>query len=450
MDAGPTAPLVVLAIVLLAVGGALAAVETALFRVSRSDVTRLAHDRRAGASALLAVLDSGPRAVNTAIFLRVAFEMGAAVCAALAVQSVVHTWWAVLLIAGTVITAASFVLAGVSPRTVGRQHPLGVALKMAPTLRAATVLLAPLAQLLVLLGNAMTPGRGFRHGPFVSEDELRELVDLAGEADLIEAEERRMIQSVFEIGETRVREVMVPRPDMVVLPMGVSLEESMGVFLRSGFSRIPVIGEGGVDDPVGVLYLKDVARRLHSGHEGNETMQVERAMRPPYFVPESLRVETLLRQMQGHLQTVADDHSTGPSGHVALVVDEYGGTAGLVTIEDLVEEVVGEIADEYDRDAPVVEDLGPDSYRVSARLPIDDLADLFDIEIDEDEVDSVGGLLAKVIGSVPIPGSSGESHGLVLTAEGLVGRRNQVASVLVHRPQPLASAGAAEENDSDD
>ncbi len=196
----------------------------------------------------------------------------------------------------------------------------------------------------------------------------------------------------------------------------------MHLFLRSGFSRIPVIGES-TDDPLGVLYLKDVARRLHSGHPGNDEMAVERAMRPAVFVPESKTVDALLREMQGE------------AAHVALVVDEYGGIAGLVTIEDLVEEIVGEIADEYDRDPPQVEELEEGTYRLSARLPIDDLAELFDVEIEEDEVDSVGGLLAKALGRVPIPGASTAVHGIVLTAELTEGRRNRITSVLAHREE---------------
>ncbi len=453
-QAAPAGWLIILAVLLVAVAGAFASMETAMVRVSRQEASRLAAERRRGAADLVIVLDEGPRAVNAAIFLRVACEMAAAVCVTLAVGSWLPRWWSALLIAAALTSIASFVLAGVSPRTVARQHPMGVALALAPLLRALTVLLGPVAGLLVLLGNAVTPGRGFRNGPFTSEDELRELVDIASETDVIEADERRMIQSVFEIGETRVREVMVPRTDMVTLPAGTSLETSMGVFLRSGFSRIPVIGDEGIDEPLGVLYLKDVARRLHSGHLGNESMPVERAMRPPFFVPESQRVDSLLRVMQGHLRLGEEAEEArqgqpttgqlaqvqGRSGHVALVVDEYGGTAGMVTIEDLVEEVIGEISDEYDREAPAVESLGPDAYRVTARLPIDDLADLFDLEIEEDEVDSVAGLLGKELGTVPIPGATATCHGLVLTAEGLVGRRNKVASVLVHRARQDAIA----------
>lgn len=419
----PAGLFVTLAIVLVVLAGVFAAAETALVRVGRSDAARLVAEGRRGAGPLATLVENGASSLNVAIFLRVTCEAAAAVCVALAVDAFVQRWWAVLLVATAVMAAASYVVVGVSPRTIARQNPEQVGLAVAPTLRAGTRLLGPVARLLVVVGNVVTPGRGFRQGPFASEDELRDLVDLASESEVIEAEERRMIHSVFELGDTIVREVMVPRTDMVTVEQGTGLEDAMHLFLRSGFSRIPVIGES-TDDPLGVLYLKDVARRLHSGHPENDEMAVERAMRPAVFVPESKTVDSLLREMQGD------------AAHVALVVDEYGGIAGLVTIEDLVEEIVGEIADEYDRDPPQVEPLEEGTYRLSARLPIDDLAELFDVEIDEDEVDSVGGLLAKAIGRVPIPGATTTVHGVVLTAERTEGRRNRITSVLAHREAP--------------
>ena len=416
----PAGLFITLAVVLVVLAGVFAAAETALARVGRSDAARLVAEGRRGAAALAVLVERGASSLNVAIFLRVTCEAAAAVCVALAVDAFVQRWWAVLLVATAVMAAASYVVVGVSPRTIARQNPEQVGLVVAPALRAGTRLLGPVARLLVVVGNVVTPGRGFRHGPFASEDELRDLVDLASESDAIEAEERRMIHSVFELGDTIVREVMVPRTDMVTVEQGTGLEDAMHLFLRSGFSRIPVIGES-TDDPLGVLYLKDVARRLHSGHPENDEMAVERAMRPAVFVPESKTVDSLLREMQGD------------AAHVALVVDEYGGIAGLVTIEDLVEEIVGEIADEYDRDPPQVEALEEGTYRLSARLPIDDLAELFDVEIEEDEVDSVGGLLAKALGRVPIPGATAAVHGIVLTAELTEGRRNRITSVLAHR-----------------
>ncbi len=418
----PSALLVVLGVVLVALAGLFAAAETAMVRVSRVDAAKRKAEGRRGAAALVRVLDDPAPVVNVTIFLRVAAEAAAAVCVALVVDTQVQRWWVVLLIATAVMGSLSFVLVGVSPRTVARQHPERVALLMAPVLRAVTTFLGPIARLLVVIGNAVTPGKGYREGPFASESELRDLVDLATESEVIEAIERKMIHSVFELGDTLVREVMVPRTDMVTVECGTPLEKAMRLFLRSGFSRIPVTGDG-VDDPLGVLYLKDVARRLHSDHPENATLVVERAMRPPVFVPESKPVDALLREMQGE------------SAHVALVVDEYGGIAGLVTIEDLVEEIVGEIADEYDRGAATVESLDDGVFRVSARLSIDEMAELFGVEIEEDEVDSVGGLLAKTLGKVPIAGSAARVAGLELTAERMEGRRNRIATVLVTREQ---------------
>ncbi len=292
-----------------------------------------------------------------------------------------------------------------------------------------TRVLYPLARLLVLIGNALTPGTGLRYGPFASEAELRQLVDIAQESQLIEAGEQKMIHSVIELGDTLTREVMVPRTDVVSVDRGTTLHSAMSLFLRSGFSRVPVLGEGH-DDVIGVLYLKDVARRLHEAPEAGQTQQVEALMRPPVFVPDSKRVDALLREMQH-------------AGHAAVVIDEYGGTAGLVTIEDILEEIVGEIADEYDIDHPEVEDAGNGELRVSARLHLDELGDLFGMELDDEDVDTVGGLLAKALGRVPIAGAQVRIAGLVLTAERFEGRRHNLATILVHRDSDSGSPGAS-------
>ena len=228
-----------------------------------------------------------------------------------------------------------------------------------------------------------------------------------------------MIHSVFELGDTVAREVMVPRTDMVTVDSEKTLRSAMSLFLRSGFSRIPVVGDGS-DDILGLLYFKDVVRRVNADHDAG-SLPVTTQMRPMHYIPESKPVDDLLREMQR-------DQS-----HFAVVVDEYGGTAGLVTIEDIIEEIVGEIADEYDREAPGVEDLGDGTFRVPATMDIDDLADLFDVEIDEEEVDTVGGLIGKSIGRVPIVGSRAEVSGLALTAERMAGRRHRIASVIVER-----------------
>ena len=250
--------------------------------------------------------------------------------------------------------------------------------------------------------------------------ELRELVDLAAESSVIESDESKMIQSVFELGDTVVREVMVPRPDLVFIEQGKTLRQTMSLCLRSGYSRLPVIDEN-LDDIVGMAYLKDVARRVYDNHAAESTERVDSIMRPCLFVPDSKKAGELLREMQA-------DHT-----HVAIVVDEYGGTAGMVTIEDILEEIVGEITDEYDTETPDVVALPDGSYRISARCDVDDLAELFEVRIQDDDVDSVGGLLAKHLGLVPIPGSEVEVAGLRLRAERPTGRRNRIATVHVSR-----------------
>ena len=278
----------------------------------------------------------------------------------------------------------------------------------------------PLASLLTLFGNAITPGKGFRDGPFASEVELRELVDMAEERGVVERGEREMIQSVFELGDTIAREVMVPRTEVVWIERSKTVPQALALALRSGFSRIPVTGEN-ADDVIGVVYLKDLARRAQDS-ERARTTTVDEVMRQVPYVPESKPVDELLREMQS-LRT-----------HLAIVIDEYGGTAGLVTIEDILEEIVGEITDEYDVESAPIERIDDDTARVTARLAVEDLAELFDVEIpDRDDVETVGGLLADALGRVPIPGAHAEVFGLELMAESAGGRRNRIDTVLVKR-----------------
>jgi magnesium and cobalt exporter, CNNM family len=393
--------------------------ESALQRMSRVRAHELLAQGRPGAQALDRIVGDSAAYLSTTTFLRVVFEATTAVMITFAVAELVDGFWKALLIAIGIMALVSFVVVGVSPRTLGRQHADTVALAAAPVVVWLRRVLGPVSQLLVTVGNAVTPGRGFRDGPFQSESELRDLVDLAGERALIEAEERQMLHSVFELGDTVAREVMVPRTDMVTIDADRSGQQAMSLFLRSGFSRIPVVGEDS-DDVLGLLYFKDVVLRLNGDSEA-AILPVERMMRPMHFVPESKPVDDLLREMQR-------DQS-----HFAIVVDEYGGTAGLVTIEDILEEIVGEIADEYDREAPGVEALEGGIVRVPATMDIDDLAELFDVTIDEEEVDTVGGLIGKTIGRVPIVGSYAEVAGLGLTAEKLAGRRHRIASVIVRR-----------------
>jgi CBS domain containing-hemolysin-like protein len=324
------------------------------------------------------------------------------------------------------MTVVLYVLVGVGPRTLGRQHAYGVALATAGVVRLLGRVLGPVATLLILIGNALTPGRGFRDGPFSSEVELRELVDMAEERGVVESGERQMIHSVFELGDTIAREVMVPRTDVVWIERTKTVRQALALCLRSGFSRLPVMGES-VDDVVGVIYLKDLVRRSQNGPDIRGP-KVEEVMRPPTFVPESKPVDELLRDMQA--QRI----------HIAIVVDEYGGFAGLVTIEDILEEIVGEIADEHDAfQRPPVEELPDGSMRVTARLSVQDLAELFSVELPEDDdVETVGGLLARALGRVPIEGAQAEVGGLRLVAESTGGRRNRIDTLRVCRVSEIA------------
>jgi CBS domain containing-hemolysin-like protein len=301
----------------------------------------------------------------------------------------------------------------------------------APLVRATRLLIGPIANALVALGNRVTPGRP-RSATFSSEQQLLSMVDEATELDVLEEDDRELIHSIFEFNDTVVREIMVPRTDMVTIDCDAAVGVAMDLFLNKGVSRMPVIGED-IDEVLGVLYLKDLARVIHeqpNALEGSAVTAQELA-RPALFVPESQKADSLLRQMQLE------------SNHLAMVVDEYGGIAGLVTLEDLIEELVGDISDEYDREDAEVEELGEGRFRVSARLPIDELGDLFGLELDDDDVDSVGGLITKVLGRLPVVGSTATHSGLVLMAERTEGRRKQLRTVLVERDQALIDAQAA-------
>ncbi|MFW6775471.1 hemolysin family protein [Nocardioides sp. CPCC 205120] len=408
---------------LVVVAGLIAAADAALSGFSRARAEELGAEGRTGATYLLRVLDDPPRYLNSLILLRLLAEVAAIVLVTLQVDESVRSWWGSVLLTVAIMLVVSFVAIGVAPRTLGRQHPERVALGSAAPVWALTRLLGPLPRLLILVGNALTPGRGFREGPFSSETELRELVDLAEASAVIESGERKMIHSVFEFGDTIAREVMVPRPDVVFVERHRNLRQTMSLFLRSGYSRMPVVGEN-LDEVLGFAYLKDIARLDFEDREGDAdiTERIEDHMRPAHHVPDSKSVASLLAEMQASRQ------------HIAVVVDEYGGTAGIVTIEDILEEIVGEIADEHDVAEVDVEKIGDDVWRVSSRFPVDHLDDLFEgFDVEEEDVDSVGGLMAKHLGLVPIPGSTVDAHGLRLRAEGVRGRRNKISTVVVTR-----------------
>jgi CBS domain containing-hemolysin-like protein len=420
----------VAAALLVGVAGVLSAADAAINRVSRVSVDTYERQGRRGVDSLRAVLGDPARYVNVALFLRAVARITSVVLVAVVAVDAFAARWEAVLVSASVMVVIDYVVVGVAPRTLGRQHAARIALVTAPFVYRLATVLSPLTKALILLGNALTPGKGFRDGPFASEAELRDLVDLAEERSLIEDQERQMIHSVFELGETLSREVMVPRTDMVFIERHKTLRQALSLGLRSGFSRIPVIGDN-EDDVVGVVYLKDIAKRVFDHRESESTQKVESVMRPAFFVPDSRAADELLKDMQGSRT------------HIAVVVDEYGGVAGLVTIEDILEEIVGEITDEYDIDVgPTLEELDDGSVRVSARLHVDDLVEALDTHLDDEvleDVETVGGLLAKYLGRVPIPGATVDVGGLRLCAEAAQGRRNQVGTIVVTR---LTSADA--------
>jgi CBS domain containing-hemolysin-like protein len=395
-------------------------IDAALSQVSPARAAEMARDDVRGADVLHAVALEASRHISLLLLLRLICEVAATTVVALVA---VDTWgfgWPAALVTIGAMTVVTFVVIGVGPRTLGRQHAYSVALATARLTRWLGRVLGPLSQMLILLGNALTPGRGFRAGPFGTQVELRELVDLAEKRGVVEHDERDMIHSVFSLGSTIAREVMVPRTDVVWIERSKSVGQALALALRSGFSRIPVVGEN-VDDVVGVVYLKDLVRRTQSSQDAEKNLRVGDVMRGAEFVPESKPADELLREMQARRI------------HMAIVIDEYGGTAGLVTIEDVLEEIVGEITDEYDVERPPVEHLDGGGVRVTARLPVEDLGELFGVVLPTDEVETVGGLLAQALGRVPIPGATAVVQGLELVAESVGGRRNRIDTVLVHR-----------------
>jgi CBS domain containing-hemolysin-like protein len=406
----------VIAGILLLVAAGLGIVETAVAHVSRLRVEEMVRDGRRGAARLERVVGDAATNLNVLLLARTVAEMLATTLAAVVCQRQLATWQAVL-VAGIGMALLHYILGGVGARSLGRQSSDRVALLSSGIVLALGAVTGAFTRLLIAVGSALVPGKVARDSGFTSEAELRDMVDLAEERQVIESSEREMIHSVFELGETLVREVMVPRTDMVWIEHDKTVRQALSLALRSGYSRIPVVRDN-EDDIVGVIYLKDLARRAYDG-EGHTVERVEDAMRPAYLIPDSKPVDELLRDMQAKRV------------HVAVVIDEYGGTAGLVTIEDILEEIVGEIADEYDRETPRLEELEDGSIRVSVRLPIDDLEERFGVRFDLEDVETVGGLLAAELGRVPIAGATIDCQGLHFLAEAAKGRRNKVGTVLI-------------------
>jgi CBS domain containing-hemolysin-like protein len=426
------AGLLLAALVLVVLGGLLAASDAALSVLSRADLDEIAATSRSR-RAIEAISDDVGAHVNALNFFRVIAETAAAVLVTIALVRVFDTWWLALVVSVLVMTAVSFVLVGSSPRSVGRAHPEALVKTSGGLVRGVRIVLGPFANLLVALGDRVTPGRT-ASSSVSSEEQLLSLVDEAAERSVLEADDRELIHSVFEFSDTIVREVMVPRTDMTTVDGDDTIAAVMERFLASGVSRMPVLGRDS-DDVLGVVYLRDLARALYQD-PSSATKKVRKRLRPVEFVPESKPADDTLRLMQAK------------KNHLLLVVDEYGGVAGLVTMEDLIEELVGDISDEYDRVVVDRAEIGPGAWRISARLPVDELGDLFGIELDDDDVDTAGGLLTKELGHLAATGDSVTVHGLVLTAERVEGKRRHLITMLVERSAALRDAEHALEDET--
>lgn len=412
-------------ILLLSFAGFLAATESALTSISRVLIEQLESKR--GGELLRRFSQQPAKYLNVILLVRKTCELTATVLLAAILLRNYSSAQAMSLTV-LIMVIVSYVVVGVGPRTLGKQHPhtwaragIGVAFFLA-------FILGPVTKLLIAIGNAITPGVGFRTGPFTNEAELRDLVDQAHERGLVESDEHEMIHSVFELGDTLVRELMVPRTEMVWIEKDKSLRQALSLALRSGFSRVPVIGEN-LDRIIGIAYVKDLAKRTLDHHEAETTERVEQHMRPATFVPESKIAADLLKEMQRD------------QIHLAIVVDEYGGTAGIITIEDILEEIVGEIADEFDDGVEAFTWISESKARAKATLHIEDLADELDIEISEEDfedVDTIGGLMAQKLGRVPIAGSTITVGQYLITSERPVGRRRRISSVLIEKIESAA------------
>jgi CBS domain containing-hemolysin-like protein len=414
-------PIAIVSIIaLLAFAGFLAASESALTSISRIVVEEL-EGKRGGA--LLRKYSAQPaRYLNVILLVRKLCEFTATVLLA---SILLRNYPSAQAMALTVLimVVLSYVVVGVGPRTLGKQQPHKYARYGIIVAYGLTIILGPVTKLLITVGNAITPGKGFRSGPFTSEAELRDLVDQAHERGLVESDEHEMIHSVFELGDTLVRELMVPRTEMVWIEKDKSLRQGLSLALRSGFSRIPVVGTG-PDNIIGIVYVKDLARRALDHHEAEQSENIEQHMRPATFVPEIKMADELLKEMQRN------------QIHLAVVVDEYGGTAGIITIEDIIEEIVGEIEDEFDDGEDHFTWLSSNMARANASLHIEDLADELKIEINESDfegIDTIGGLMAQKLGRVPIAGSTISLNGWSITSERPIGRRRRISSVLIER-----------------
>lgn len=424
--------LLALALAFIVCSAVLTAADAAFYTLSRSAAEKLRADSHS--PALSRILDDTETHAQAIRFWRIWFETASAVAVALLFSRWIENDWLTGLLATMVMAGVGFVLVSVSPRRYGRSNARTVVRSTAPLVRALRVVLGPVSDWLASIGKALSPGAVGEDDGYLGKELLRDIVDRASEGEGLDEESAELISSVIDLEETHVRAVMVPRTDMVVLTPEDTVATAVELFIASGFSRIPLVGEDN-DDVRGIIYLKDVIREVHGLQEKMELSELAREAR---FVPESKSAADLLQELQ--MESI----------HLAIVIDEYGGTAGLITMEDLLEEIVGEIDDEYDRAKFEIIDNPDGSFFVMAATNVNDLAEHLDMEIEEEDVDTVGGLLSKALESVPVLGSTAEIYGLRLTVATLAGRRNRIGKIHVERLEKAASDDTQNDEDSTD
>jgi CBS domain containing-hemolysin-like protein len=363
---------------------------------------------------LLERIEADPPRYLNAVYLTVMFvQNGSAILVAFLAERAFGSAWVGL--ASFVFTLMYFVIVEAMSKTYAVLHSDGAALAVAPLVWVLGRALAVPTRWLIGLANILLPGKGLKQGPWVSEAELRAMAEAGTEEGTIEEEEKDLIHSIFEFGDTVVREVMVPRPDIVAIEADKKLRDVQALVLQYGYSRIPVFEED-LDQVIGLVFAKDVLKALH---QGKQDMSLRDIVREAHFVPESKKAADLLREMQKE------------KFHIALVTDEYGSVVGLVTLEDLLEELVGEITDEYDREEPEVAEVGRGVYRVDGKVGIDEINELLDVELPDEEWDTVGGLMMGLLGEIPREGTEVPFQNLTFKAERVNGRR--IAKILITR-----------------
>jgi magnesium and cobalt exporter, CNNM family len=398
---------VVAVLLLIATAAFLAAAETSLTNVPRVRAIALVESEEKGAERLLRLLEHRDRALNPVLLLVLVCHLLAATLVGLVARSYLGPLGIVVAVVVEVVVI--YVFAEAAPKTYALQHPERTALFVAPAVQvlAGFPPMRWVTRAFIGLANVVLPGKGRRGGPAASEDDLLALADVAVEAGEIESGERALIRSIIDFGDTVAREVMVPRPDMVTISADVTVQEAMEVAITDGYSRVPACGEG-IDDVLGIVHAKDLMRAMR---DQQARTPLRPLLRPAVFVPETKRVSELLKEMQARRT------------HMAIVIDEYGGTAGLVTLEDLIEELVGDIVDEFDDEDPLLEPLPNGDWRVSARMPLDEVNELLRLDLPEGDWDTLGGLVFNALGHVPTEGEAVEIDGHRLRAERVDGRR---------------------------